>query len=831
LPSGLSFSSGTPSATISGTTDNVGTFSVKVTVTDSESPAVSASSTFSLTIAQAATLTITTTSLAAGTAGTAYSASVTATGGVTPYTWTATGLPSGLTLSSGTPSATISGTTDDVGTFSVKLAVTDSESPPASASTTLNLDIAQASTLIISTTTLPNGTENISYSQTLSATGGVTPYTWTLKSGTLPTGLSLSTAGVISGTPTASGSFSFTVQVTDAEVPAQATEQGLGITINSPTSGLNITTTSPLQGATQNSAYTTSVTASGGTPPYTWSLGSGSALPAGLSLTSGTPSATISGMPTATGTFKFTLDVKDSASTPATASASFLLTVTGSSTFTCPSTFNPLQSLCGTNFFEVAGFRNNSATTGLFAVFLADNSGNIISGEEFGNDSVNGPATATITGGSYVMDSNDDGRGVLTIIDSTAAAATFRFVNHSAANYEPGQIEEFDSTGNLVSGVIVTEQTTSALPQIPANTVVGAQLSGINGAGQRVALLGSFEVGSNGCDGSAGSFNSQTGEPIVTNTAGTVTTGLTATGSCSAADSFGVGTAQITLAGGTPFTSNTLNFKYFEASGAGVLELAFFLSNDTIGANQPIMGGAVMQNPTPGQMTNTTFAAYCGGTLACVAKEDGSGSSGVPIEALVRLVTTAGSGDSGTVSGVLDENAAGTITTQGTWPYSAYTVDSNGAGTFTGSGKTIHFVNTSVGFYFLDESAQVLTGTFDQQNSVTLEDVGSPYVFGGSYGVGGNSTLFAGFVTPTGTTTSGTLPGVVDVISSAGSSADVNASGTYSSMSSTTGRGVGTAIFSNGSSVNTVIYVARHRRFFVLDVQSTTPYLLDMSLQ
>src|SRR4029077_14574647 len=184
------------------------------------------------------------------------------------------------------------------------------------ASATLSLSISQAAALVISTTTLPNGTVGVAYSQILTATGGVSPETWALAAGSLPAGLSLSTAGVISGTPTASGTASFSVNVTDSESPAQSPTKALTVTINSRSGGLSITTTSPLTGASQNTAYTTSVTATGGTPPYTWSADS-NALPPGLSLsTTGTPSATLSGTPLATGTYQFTVTVTDSASTP-----------------------------------------------------------------------------------------------------------------------------------------------------------------------------------------------------------------------------------------------------------------------------------------------------------------------------------------------------------------------------------------------------------------------------------------------------------------------------------------------------------------------------------
>jgi large repetitive protein len=71
-------------------------------------------------------------------------------------------------------------------------------------------------TITLSPTTLPNGVKGVAYpSQTLSATGGTAPYTFTLTAGSLPSGLTLSTAGVLSGTPTATGPFTFTVAATD----------------------------------------------------------------------------------------------------------------------------------------------------------------------------------------------------------------------------------------------------------------------------------------------------------------------------------------------------------------------------------------------------------------------------------------------------------------------------------------------------------------------------------------------------------------------------------------------------------------------------------------
>src|SRR5205814_6703881 len=76
-----------------------------------------------------------------------------------------------------------------------------------------------------------NGTQSVAYNQSLAAAGGTTPYSWSLISGALPAGLSLSSGGQISGTPTTTGTSNFTVQVTDASTPVQTATRALSITI------------------------------------------------------------------------------------------------------------------------------------------------------------------------------------------------------------------------------------------------------------------------------------------------------------------------------------------------------------------------------------------------------------------------------------------------------------------------------------------------------------------------------------------------------------------------------------------------------------------------
>ena len=162
----------------------------------------------------------------------------------------------------------------------------------------------------ITTTSLPAATQGSAYSQALQASGGNGALTWSLASGALPAGLNLSSGGVISGTPTGTGTSTFTVRVADSDGITGASDedtQALSIQVTATNSVPAITTTS-LPAATQGSAYSQALQASGGNGALIWSLASGT-LPAGLNLSSG---GVISGTPTGTGTSTFTVRVADS---------------------------------------------------------------------------------------------------------------------------------------------------------------------------------------------------------------------------------------------------------------------------------------------------------------------------------------------------------------------------------------------------------------------------------------------------------------------------------------------------------------------------------------
>ena len=299
LPAGMQLSS---SGVLDGKPTSVGNSTVSFTVTDDAGK--SAVSSLGLTVAPPeGTIVITISSLPPGVVGRSYSQSLAAMGGTPPYRWSLSSgsLPGGLTLST---AGVLAGTPTAAGTFNFTAQVRDATGITSSRQLQLTVNVP----LSVSTSSLSAGTVGIAYSRNLSAIGGTSPYQWSLASGSLPAGLSLSAAGVLSGTPTANGSFSFTLQVKDATA-ATATAQ-LQIAINA---ALAITTSLLPAGAT-GSIYSQTLAATGGSPPYQWSITAG-AVPPGLVLATG---GALTGTPTAAGTYTFTVQAKDAGGLTAT---------------------------------------------------------------------------------------------------------------------------------------------------------------------------------------------------------------------------------------------------------------------------------------------------------------------------------------------------------------------------------------------------------------------------------------------------------------------------------------------------------------------------------
>ena len=305
LPLGLALSS---AGVITGTPTTPGTSSFTVRLTDSTGQSTTAA--FSMSIRPR--VIVTTTAVPGGVVGAAYTPfSLTATGGLLPYVFAIIGgaLPPGMTMNA---AGIISGTPTAVGAFAFTAEVKDSFNQAATA----NLSLAVSAALSITTTSVPPGQEGVAHPAfAFTGTGGTVPYTWSVSAGALPAGLTLSAAGVLSGTPTTPGVSMFTIRLADSGT--QVTTASFTMTVRPRVS----VTTTTVPGGNVGVAYGPfTLAATGGLVPYVWSIPAGS-LPPGMGMSG---AGTISGTPTAAGSFAFTTQAIDSVNQVATAN----LTVT-----------------------------------------------------------------------------------------------------------------------------------------------------------------------------------------------------------------------------------------------------------------------------------------------------------------------------------------------------------------------------------------------------------------------------------------------------------------------------------------------------------------------
>ena len=198
-----------------------GTWTYRVTATSVAQPTRSAG-TLVLVSPYIAPLQITTTSLPGFMTGTAYSQMVNVTGGNTPYHWKLISgvLPQGITFTNTT--GAIGGRSSQTGLFPFTVQVTDS-SWPTNLTTTQSYSLLGSSVLEVTTPLMPQITAGESYEATVAALGGITPYHWSIVSGSLPPGISLNTStGVISGTTQQTGNYALTVKIIDSSSPQQS---------------------------------------------------------------------------------------------------------------------------------------------------------------------------------------------------------------------------------------------------------------------------------------------------------------------------------------------------------------------------------------------------------------------------------------------------------------------------------------------------------------------------------------------------------------------------------------------------------------------------------
>ena len=306
IPSGLSFSYSGNKAVISGTPSKEGYYNFSIKASDSTGNSVTRNFSVNITVIKLYG------SLSGCTRKGKYREALTADGGTQPYTYKVSSgtLPEGMNIAPAT--GVISGTASRAGTFKFTVSAEDANGMTASKSFTVKV------TQTTLTGTIPATiTRKASCKWTLKASGGASPYTFTVSSGKLPAGLSLnSSTGKISGTPTKAGNFTFTIKAKDKNGAAATKSFTVKVTQTTLTGSIPAT-------ITRKASCLWTLKVSGGTSPYTFTV-SGGKLPAGLSLNSKT--GKISGTPTKAGTYTFTIKAKDK--NGAASSKSFTVKVT-----------------------------------------------------------------------------------------------------------------------------------------------------------------------------------------------------------------------------------------------------------------------------------------------------------------------------------------------------------------------------------------------------------------------------------------------------------------------------------------------------------------------
>ncbi len=235
----------------------------------------------------------------------ATSVQVAASGGTGSYTWSASGLPAGLSINAGT--GVISGTPTATGTATVTVTATDAVN--GAASTTFNWTVAPAPSVTLPTTTARSSAQGSAIANVqATVSGGIASYTWSATN--LPNGLSISASGLISGTPSAGTQYLTTVKVTDGAGLTSSVTFTWAVTSSS---ALRVTSPSADRTDAVNSTISFNANTAGGTGTKTWTA---SGLPAGMTLNAS--SGLVSGKPTTKGTYVTSLVVTDGAGAKAT---------------------------------------------------------------------------------------------------------------------------------------------------------------------------------------------------------------------------------------------------------------------------------------------------------------------------------------------------------------------------------------------------------------------------------------------------------------------------------------------------------------------------------
>jgi hypothetical protein len=565
LPAGLSL---TKAGAISGAPTGQGTFSSLVFQVTDASDAAADSGALSIKI-NAILPRVVTSSLPGTEVGASYSATLQGTGGTAPYKWSLKSgqLPAGLSLNANT--GTIAGIPATAETVSSLVFQLIDANQNIADSGSLSVQIISGPSVV--TASLPASEVGAAYSASLQATGGTGSYTWSLKSGILPAGLSIGASGVVSGTPTASGNFgSLVFQVIDTNQVNALSGQLSIQTASAPT-----VVTAYLPADNAGTPYSLNLQVNGGTAPYKWSLQSG-ALPAGLLLNPTT--GAITGTPTTPTLNALVLQVTD-AFTVSAVSDGLSLQI-----YNAQGCSAGAESNLGTQpyAFLLKAFDPNGAVA-IAGSFIPDGHGNITGGNEDSNRTT-GAQSAAIIGGSYTL--GGDNRGCL-YLTTASSTATYRYgvggVNGSG-QFTTGQIAEFDdSNGSGTRG--------SGILRLQTTSVFGAGLSGMyaflftggDSAGGRIGMVGSVSA-------SGGNFTNLAMDYDDAGATGSDLTG--GTGTYTIADSNGRGTAALSISG------FNLHMAFYMVNATEVI----FASTDALPI--PITGGEALATSGPFSAAN-----------------------------------------------------------------------------------------------------------------------------------------------------------------------------------------------------------------------------------
>jgi hypothetical protein len=538
----------------------------------------------------------TTLSLPNGANGIPYSQAIVVTGGVAPLNFTvASGtIPPGLNLDLagtliGTPSCPGSKPTpacppNAPNSYSFVVKVTDNGNPPLSVNSNLFTVIISAPPVLTITSSgaLPSATVNALYSTPIQTSGGVPPFNWSILSGSLPTGLTLNkTSGQITGTPnaaTAGTNFKFTPQVSDSSIPPQvvSTPLQLSILVTQP-QPLAITTESPLTPGTVATPYATFITATGGVPPYTFSISPG-LLPSGLTLNPA--SGEISGNPILVISSTFTALVTDSGIVPSKASAPLTLNITAGNS-------SPDLLFANTYTFLFTGF-DADGTVLISGTFTANASGVITGGTE---DIVrkSGITQAATLSGTYSIGTDGRGSFQLTATNSVGQKVTdvFQFAlesDGSAPFFANDKALNWSDTPTRGSGILKRQVGGNFAPSNFSGNY-GFGFSGQDSGAKQAALAGFVHA-----DGLS-TFSPGT---IDYNDAGTYSPAVPLSGNFALTSSSGRGTASLIFQ--PPTTAQfTLNYAFYMVSPDDL----FFVALDPTDSTHPRLAGEmILQDPT-----------------------------------------------------------------------------------------------------------------------------------------------------------------------------------------------------------------------------------------